>query len=175
MIVALAPVRQAMPGAAVKISQGPPGSQTHAHAIGSASLQSRFGLNAANFFLAEVTGVVMPFLNDFLQSRQWRYDAIGLATALAGLGVFVMQTPAGFIVDRVARRRTLLAGASLLLGVCYGLLSVVPAHGWLIDPLLFAGIAAVAASLFVFFMPETRPYASVKSSFRTGQAQAEGA
>lgn len=88
-------------------------------------------MNAANFFLAEVTGVVMPFLSAFLQRSQWRYDAIGLATALAGLGVFLMQTPAGFIVDRVFRRRTLLAGASLLLGVCYGLVPFVPGHEWL--------------------------------------------
>ena len=67
----------------------------------SISLQSRIGLNAANFFLAEVTGVVLPFLNDFLRSREWRYDSIGLATAIAGLGVFLMQSPAGFLVDRL--------------------------------------------------------------------------
>jgi hypothetical protein len=49
----------------------------------SISLQSRIGLKAANFFLAEVTGVVLPFLNDFLRSREWRYDSIRLATAIA--------------------------------------------------------------------------------------------
>src|SRR5579871_3196364 len=112
------------------------------------SRQSRIGLNAANFFLAEVTGVVMPFLNDFLQSRDWRYDAIGVATAVAGLGVFLMQTPAGFIVDRVSRRRTLLAAASLGLGICYGLIPFVPAQWWLIDPLLFG-----AGSANAFFAP----------------------
>ena len=137
-----------MPSAAVKIGQRPPGVQAHSDAIGSISLQSRFGLNAANFFLAEVTGVVMPFLSAFLHSRHWRYDAIGLAAALAGLGVFLMQSPAGFIVDRVSQRRALLAGASLLLGVCYGLVSLVPAHWWLIDPLLF-----VAGAGHAFFTP----------------------
>ena len=80
------------------------------------SSRSRAGLNAANFFLAEVTGVVMPFVAVSLQGR-WRYDAIGLAVALAGLGVFLTQTPAGFLVDRVRQRRALLAGASLFLGV----------------------------------------------------------
>ena len=137
-----------MPSAAVKIGQRPPGVQAHSDAIGSISLQSRFGLNAANFFLAEVTGVVMPFLSAFLHSRHWRYDAIGLAAALAGLGVFLMQSPAGFIVDRVSQRRALLAGASLLLGVCYGLVTLVPAHWWLIDPLLF-----VAGAGHAFFTP----------------------
>src|SRR5947209_10145351 len=94
-------------------------------AASSVSLRSRLGLNAANFFLAEVTGVVMPFLSKFLAERGWRDDAIGIAAAVAGLGVFLMQTPAGFLVDRVRRRRSLLAGASLLLGGCYGLLPLV--------------------------------------------------
>ena len=84
------------------------------------SLQSRIGLNAANFFLAEVVGVVNLFSNDLLKADNWRYDAIGVATAMAGLGVFLMQTPAGFVVDQVPHRRLLLAGASLALGLCYG-------------------------------------------------------
>ena len=87
----------------------------------SPSLRSRVGLNAANFFLAEVTGVVLPFMNDFLRGRGWHYGSIGFATAIAGLGVFLMQSPAGFLVDRIPHRRLMLAGASLLLGVCYGL------------------------------------------------------
>lgn len=112
------------------------------------SLRSRVGLNAANFFLAEVTGVVMPFLGTFLQGHEWRYDSIGIAMALAGLGVFLMQAPAGYIVDRVCWRRSLLGAASLLLGICYGLLPVVASQWWLVDPLLFVGGAAQA-----FFLP----------------------
>jgi hypothetical protein len=84
------------------------------------SLQSRIGLNAVNSFLAKVTGVVIPFLAKFLGDRGWHDDAIGVAVALAGLGVFLMRTPAGFIVDRLRQRRALLAAASLVLGVCYG-------------------------------------------------------
>ena len=114
----------------------------------SPSRQSLIGLNAANFFVAEISAVVMPFLNDFLQASGWRYDAIGVATAAAGLGVFVMQTPAGFLVDRVKRRRTMLAATSILLGLCYGLLPLVPRRWWLIDPLLFFSGAASA-----FFVP----------------------
>jgi MFS family permease len=106
------------------------------------------GLNAVNFFLAEITGVVMPFLGDYLKGKQWSETAIGVALSLAGLGVFLMQTPAGMIVDRVRQRRTLVAGASILLGVCYGLLPLVPAHrGW-VDPLLF-----VAGTGQAFFLP----------------------
>ena len=113
-----------------------------------ASLRSRVGLNAANFFLAEVLGVVMPFLAWFLTERGWEKGAIGTAAALAGLGVFLMQTPAGFLVDRIRQRRALLAGASLVLGACYGLLPLTPARGAWIDPLLFLGGTAQA-----FFNP----------------------
>ncbi|HEY1785058.1 MAG TPA: MFS transporter, partial [Pirellulales bacterium] len=112
------------------------------------SRQSTIGLNAANFFLAEITGVVMPFLGDYLKGRRWSESALGVAIALAGLGVFLMQTPAGLIVDRVRRRRTLLAGASLMLGLCYGVLPLVPAAAAWIDPLLFVAGAAQA-----FFLP----------------------
>jgi MFS family permease len=137
-----------MSSSAARIVGRLPNLWAHAPAAGSVSLQSRIGLNAANFFLAEVTGVVMPFLNDFLKSRDWRYDAIGLATALAGLGVLLMQTPAGFLVDRVCHRRALLASASLLLGICYGVVPLMSACGWLIDPLLFVAGAGQA-----FFAP----------------------
>jgi MFS family permease len=112
------------------------------------SFQSRMGLNAANFFLAEVVGVVLPFLNAFLRQNGWRYDAIGVATAVAGLAVFLVQTPAGFIVDGISRRRTLLAAASLLLGIAYGLILWLPPRWWLIDPLLFLAGAGQA-----FFAP----------------------
>ena len=136
-----------MLGATTKNGQEPPGSQV-CRAVGPVSPRSRLGLNAANFFLAEITGVVMPFLSTFLLKNQWRYDAIGVAAAVAGLGVFLMQTPAGFIVDRVCRRRTLLACASLLLGICYGLVPFAPGHERLTNSLLFVAGAGQA-----FFAP----------------------
>lgn len=112
------------------------------------SLRSRVGLNAANFFLAEVLGVVMPFLARFLTEHHWEKEAIGTAAAVAGLGVFFMQTPAGFLVDRVWRRRALLAAASLVVGGCYLLVPLVPTRWAWVDPLLFVGGVAQA-----FFAP----------------------
>ncbi len=93
---------------------------------GEPSLQSRIGLNAANFFLAEMVGVVIPMLIAFLRQNGWSYDAIGIAVALSGLAVFLVQAPAGLIVDRLPQRRTLPAAASLVLGVCFGLILVLP-------------------------------------------------
>jgi MFS family permease len=114
----------------------------------SPSPRSIFGLNAANFFLAEITGVVVPFLATFLAGRGWRDSAIGVAVAAGGLGVFLMQTPAGVIVDCTRRRRTLLAGATLVLGACYGLLPLLPSHWVVVDALLF-----VAGAVQSFFLP----------------------
>src|SRR5579863_5587877 len=39
--------------------------------------RSLFGLNAINFFQAEMVGVIMPILGVLLKERGWRYDAIG--------------------------------------------------------------------------------------------------
>lgn len=95
------------------------------------------GLSAANFFLAEIGGVVVAFLSKFLVERGWSDSGVGMANALGGLGVFLMQTPAGFLVDRIRQRRAMLAGASLLLGLCFGLLPLLPARWEFLDPLLF--------------------------------------
>ncbi len=110
------------------------------------SSQSRVGLNAANFFLAEVTGVAIPFLARYLAERGWRNDAIGLAAAVAGLGVCLMQTPAGYLVDRIRQRRGLLAGASLLVGAGYGLVPLLPAVWGVVGPLVF--LAGVGNAFF---------------------------
>lgn len=111
------------------------------------SMQSRIGLNAANFFLAEISGVVVPFLSKYLSERGWSDGGVGVAIALGGLGVFLMQTPAGFLVDRIRQRRALLAGVSIVVGLCLGLLPMLPARWVYLDPLLF--LAGMSRSFFV--------------------------
>lgn len=116
--------------------------------LASGQRRSLAALNAANFFVADMTAVVLPFLGTFLKARHWRYDQIGIATAVSGLGVLLAQTPAGLVVDRVRWRRLLLALTSLAVGICYALL-----------PALAAAPRAVYAALFVaggasaFFVP----------------------
>ena len=106
------------------------------------SAPSRIGLNAVNFFLAEVVGVVMPFLADLLRERGWRYDMIGVAASAAGLGVLFAQAPAGALLDRVHAHRWWLAGASLVLGIAFGSVPhVARAHSGTLAALLFGGIA----------------------------------
>jgi MFS family permease len=110
------------------------------------SMRSRMGLYAASFFLAEIGGVVVPFLSKYLVEQGWSDGSVGVAIALGGLGVFLMQTPAGFLVDRIRQRRALLAGASMLLGLCFGLLPLLPARWPCLDPLLF--LAGMSRSFF---------------------------
>lgn len=112
------------------------------------SRRSLVGLNAANFFLAELAGVIGPFLAVFLKEKEWSYSQIGMATAVGGLGTFLFQTPAGYLGDIFKQRRTLLSMASLILGVCFGILPLFAKDKSWVDSLLFAAGAASA-----FFVP----------------------
>src|SRR5579863_5853325 len=87
-----------------------------------ASGRSRAGLNTANFFQAEAVGVVLPVLNAYLRAAGWRFDSIGIATAVGGLGTLAFQTPAGLLTDRINWRRALFAIACVIVGVCFVLL-----------------------------------------------------
>lgn len=115
---------------------------------GRISWRSRIGINAANFFLAEVVGVVIPFVGVVLKREGWSDGPILFAVSLAGLGLFLMQTPAGWLVDQSRRHRGLLASSSLALGVCYGLLPTMAGHAVWVGTLLFAPGVAQA-----FFAP----------------------
>ena len=111
------------------------------------SWQSRIGLDAANFFQAEAVGVVLPVLDTFLRESHWRYDQIGIATALLGLGTLVFQTPAGILVDRMKSRRVLFAIASLAVGVCFVAIPFLPRTAIWVDSLLF--LSGAAQSIFI--------------------------
>ncbi len=117
----------------------------------SAPARSRFGLNAANFFQAEAVGVVLPVLDSFLRDAHWRYDQIGIATALLGLGTVLFQTPAGVLAHRFPRPRLLFFLASIAVGLCFGAIPLLPRHSLphaqlSVDILLF--LSGVAQSLF---------------------------
>ena len=112
------------------------------------SKQSFFGLNAINFFQAEMVGVLLPVLGVLLKEHGWRYDAIGIATAAAGLGTLVMQTPAGILCDRISWRRALFAVAAVATGLCFAAVPIIAGHQKTVDTVLFLSGAAQS-----FFAP----------------------
>lgn len=99
--------------------------------------RSYWGLNALNFFLAQIAAVIVPFINVFLRDHGWRYDQIGMAMAGAGLGSMIFQLPAGVICDRVTSPRTVIAIAAIGLGLCYGLIPLVVSYEPVIVLILF--------------------------------------
>jgi MFS family permease len=86
------------------------------------SARSRYALDAVNFFLAGLTGIGSPFLSNLLRDAGWSYGAIGMAAAMPGLGVCLLQAVAGFYLDRARHARVILAAASIAVGACYALL-----------------------------------------------------
>jgi MFS family permease len=112
------------------------------------SRRSSVGINAANFFQAESIGVILPVLGVYLKQMGWRFDAIGVATAMAGLGTLLFQTPAGVITDRVHSRRLLFALTCIVTGLCFAILPLFP-HSmvWVNLQLFLSGVASA------FFAP----------------------
>jgi MFS family permease len=108
--------------------------------------RSLFGLSAANFLQAEMVGVILPILNVFLKQAGWRYDSLGLATAIAGLGALIFQAPAGWLIDKLTCRRGIFAAAALLTGACFFALPFVARVPAWIDALLF--ISGAVATVF---------------------------
>jgi MFS family permease len=108
--------------------------------------RSLWGLNAINFFQAEMVGVLLPLLGGLLREHHWRYDSIGIATAAAGLGTLLMQTPAGALVDRISSRRMLFAASAILTGLCFLAVPLSVSHHGIITVLLF--LAGAAQSFF---------------------------
>lgn len=103
--------------------------------------RSYHALNATNFFLAQISAVVVPFLNIFLRKFEWRYDQIGLAMAVAGLGSLIFQIPVGLACDHLEEPRKLIFWNALLLGICYCLIPWLAFSApWVILILFLSGI-----------------------------------
>ncbi len=95
-----------------------------------------------------MVGVLLPVLGVLLKEHGWRYDAIGIATAAAGLGTLVMQTPAGILCDRISWRRALFAVAAVATGLCFAAVPIIAGHQKTVDTVLFLSGAAQS-----FFAP----------------------
>lgn len=111
------------------------------------SRMSLIGLDSVNFFLGEIVGVGIPFLNDYLKNHHWSFQDVGIATAMVGLGTLLFQGFSGVIADLVTRHRILMGSTILLYGICFSLLPLSVGQQSLTDGLLFT--VGMASSFFV--------------------------
>ena len=111
------------------------------------SSRSRWALYATNFWVAELIGILIPLLGDYLQEHGWRYDAIGLGTALAGLGLFVAQLPVGIFLDRVHMWRRTLVVAAIVVAATFASIPALVAYPWVLDAALFVSGVAEACMM----------------------------
>ena len=81
------------------------------------SKRSWMALNWLNFFAADISDGVGPFLAVYLASNlDWKAGAIGMAIAATQLSMVVGQAPAGLVVDRTRRKRLPIIVASIVVG-----------------------------------------------------------
>ncbi len=74
-------------------------------------------LEWTNFFLADVQAGLGPFVAAYLASIGWQAGAVGRALTFGGIITVLLQTPAGWVVDRVAWKRLILIGGSVVLAM----------------------------------------------------------
>ncbi|WP_336486682.1 MFS transporter [Methylobacterium nigriterrae] len=82
------------------------------------SARSLRGLDALNFFLADVRDGLGPYLAIYLLAvrgpeQGWNEATIGLVITLSGIAGLVAQTPAGALIDRSRQKRLIVIAAAL--------------------------------------------------------------
>jgi MFS family permease len=96
------------------------------------SPRANHGLDAANFFLADVRDGLGPYLAIYLLTvAKWDEARIGIVMSIATAAGIVAQTPAGGLIDATRSKRALMVAAaiavvvaSLLLPLCSGFVPV---------------------------------------------------
>lgn len=85
------------------------------------------GLDALNFFLADVRDGLGPYLAIYLlavrgPNQGWNEATTGLVMTIAGIAGLIAQTPAGALIDRTRHKRTIvIAGALAVTASCLAL------------------------------------------------------
>jgi len=81
-------------------------------------------LEWTNFFLADVQAGLGPFVAAYLAGLGWQAGAVGRALTFGGIVTVVLQTPAGWVVDRASRKRLILVAGTLVLALGAVLLAI---------------------------------------------------
>jgi MFS family permease len=104
------------------------------------------GLDALNFFLADVRDGLGPYLAIYLLTVQkWDAASIGLVMSIGGVAAILAQTPAGNFIDITRYKRAAIIVAAIVVTACCLVLPIAP--GFL--PVAIAqSLAGVASSIF---------------------------
>lgn len=76
---------------------------------------SLVALCALNFFMADVTSGLGPFLGVFLQAQHWTPAEIGMVMTVGGIAGMAVTTPLGALVDRTRAKRAIVGAAAIVI------------------------------------------------------------
>lgn len=104
---------------------------------------SNAALNWLNFFAADVASGVGPFLAIYLAgNRHWKPGAIGIALSAMSFATVLVQTPAGYIVDKTPHKRSIILAATTLMAVMGLAIPLYPHFALVATAQVLMGIAA---------------------------------
>jgi MFS family permease len=67
--------------------------------------RAKVGLQALNFFMADMQAGIGPFLGVFLQQKRWTSGPIGTVMTAGGVAGMLMTAPAGAFIDNTTKKR----------------------------------------------------------------------
>ncbi len=90
--------------------------------------RAAFGLDALNFFVANLQTAFGPFVSVFLTSEAWTQSQIGVVLSIGTVTSMASQVPAGALVDQLANKRA--AAAAAIVAIIAGCLvtAILPAR-----------------------------------------------
>ena len=109
------------------------------------STRSLRGLDLGNFFQADVSTGIGPYLAIYLMASQhWALGRIGIAMGAQGVATVLAQTPMGAIVDATRHKRALMVAASAAIALGCVTIAAHPSFAVVIAAQVWIGIATVA-------------------------------
>lgn len=109
------------------------------------SRRSLRGLDLANFFQADISTGIGPYLAIYLMASQhWALGRIGIAMGAQGVATVLAQTPTGALVDATRHKRALMVAASAAIALGCVAIAAHPSFGVVITAQVWIGVAAVA-------------------------------
>lgn len=105
---------------------------------------SLIGLNALNFFMADVRAGLGPFLGVFLQGHNWSPAEIGLVMTIGGIAGMVVTTPLGALVDRTKAKRSIMVVTAIAIVAASAMIFFTPNFSMVTISQVASGIAGAA-------------------------------